>query len=197
MLFVVSTCGSPGPNNFMIMSSGMNYGWRRSIRHLIGINTGFPVMVIAVGLGLGGILHTYPVFYSLLRPVGVAYLLYLAWRIASAPVDVDTERLGRPMSVLQAALFQWVNPKAWTMVVGAVVTYATASGSYLIEMLIIALAFMILGTPCTGSWLWLGVSLKRILPGPRQLRVFNVVMAILLVVSILPVIWEIYRSLTS
>jgi len=197
MLFVVSTCGSPGPNNFMIMSSGVSHGWRRSIPHLIGINTGFPVMVVAVGLGLGGFLHSYPVFYSLLRPIGVAYLLYLAWRIASAPVDVDAAHLGKPLSVLEAALFQWFNPKAWTMVIGAVVTYATVSGNYLIQILIIALAFMILGTPCTGSWLWLGVSLKRILPGPKQLRVFNLAMAILLAVSILPVISETYRSFMS
>lgn len=194
MVFAVSTCGSPGPNNFMVMSSGVNYGWRRSIPHVVGINIGFPVMLAAVGLGLGGLLQNSPVPYSVLRPVGVAYLLYLAWRIATAPVDVDATTPGKPLSAFQAALFQWVNPKAWIMCVGAVVTYTTASDSYLMQVLSIALVFMVLGTPCTGSWLWLGVSLKRVLPGPRQLRVFNVAMGLLLVASTLPVIGEIYRG---
>jgi threonine/homoserine/homoserine lactone efflux protein len=197
MLFAVSTCASPGPNNFMVMSSGVTYGFRRSIPHVIGINVGFPLMVVAVGLGLGSILHTSPVVYDVLRPIGAAYLLYLAYKIATAPVDVDDVRGAKPMSALQAALFQWVNPKAWVMVVGAVVTYATASGAYAGQVLVIALVFLVLGTPCTASWLWIGVSLKRVLRKPATFRLFNVSMAVLLAVSIIPVLGEIYRSHAS
>lgn len=195
-LFAISTCGSPGPNNFMVLSSGVNYGWRRSVPHVVGINVGFPVMLVAVGLGLDGVLRTAPILYTLLRPVGLAYLLYLAYRIATAPVTVDEERTGKPLTVLQAALFQWVNPKAWLMTVGAVVTYATTTGSYLLQVLAIALVFLVLGTPCTSSWLLLGVSLKRWLPSPRRLRVFNVAMGLLLLVSVSPVIAEAIRDLS-
>jgi threonine/homoserine/homoserine lactone efflux protein len=199
MLFVVSTCASPGPNNVMVMSSGVNYGWRRSIPHVAGINIGFPIMVVAVGLGLDGVLRTSPLVYDVLRPVGVAYLLYLAYRIATAPVHPGDreEPSGKPLSAVQAALFQWVNPKAWIMVVGALVTYATTSGRYLPQVLAIAGAFLVLGTPCTGAWLWLGVSLKRVLPGPRRMRLFNVAMGLLLVVSVAPVAGEVFRSFSA
>lgn len=196
-IFCVSTCGSPGPNNFMIMSSGVTYGFRRSIPHVVGINIGFPVMVVAVGLGLAGVLDRSPVLLDLLRPVGVAYLLYLAYRIATAPVDVDAVDTGRPLSALQAALFQWVNPKAWVMAVGAVVTYVSASSGYAPQVLLIAVVFLVLGTPCTAAWLCMGVSLKRVLRKPAQYRAFNIAMALLLVVSIVPVIGEIHRALTD
>lgn len=197
-LFAVSTCGSPGPNNVMVMSSGVNYGWRRSIPHVAGINVGFPLMLVGVGLGLDGILRSYPAVYEVLRPVGIAYLLYLAYRIASAPVHVDgeVERPGKPLTALEAALFQWVNPKSWIMAVGAVVTYANPGGNHALQVVAIALVFLVLGTPCTGAWLWLGVSVKRLLPGPRRLRAFNVAMGLLLVVSITPVVAEVVRTYT-
>lgn len=201
MLFAVSTAGSPGPNNVMIMSSGVNYGWRRSIPHVAGINVGFPIMLVAVGLGLDGVLRTSPAFYDVLRPIGILYLLYLAYRIAAAPVHVPDgdEAPGKPLTALQAALFQWVNPKAWIMAVGAVVTYTTAAapGSYLVQVVLIAVIFLVLGVPCTGAWLWLGVSLKRVLPGPRRLRAFNVAMGLLLVLSVAPVVSEVYRDLMA
>jgi threonine/homoserine/homoserine lactone efflux protein len=194
ILFVIATCGSPGPNNIMIMSSGVTYGARRSIPHVVGINVGFPLMTAAVGLGLGGVLRGSPILYDILRPAGAAYLLYLAYRIATGPVTVDQARSAKPLSMLQAALFQLVNPKAWVMIVGAVLTYATASGSYLVQILLIALVFLVFGTPCTSFWLWLGVALKRVLAKPAQFRAFNVTMATLLVFSIIPIFVEIYRS---
>jgi len=193
-LFVISTCGSPGPNNFMIMSSGVTYGVRRSVPHVVGINVGFPFMVLAVGIGMGAVLTSTPVLYDVLRPVGLAYLLYLAYRIATASVDVDDPEAGSPLSVLQAALFQWVNPKAWVMAVGAIVTYTTVAGSYVQEVVVIALIFMILGTPCTSAWLGLGVVFKRVLRSPAQLRAFNVAMALLLVVSVIPIMEEVRES---
>lgn len=200
ILFTVSTCGSPGPNNLMIMSSGVNHGIRRSWPHVVGINVGFPIMVVLVGIGLGEILHRYPVLLDVLRPLGVAYLLYLAYRIMSAPTDRDPTTKSaaggkRPLTMPQAALFQLVNPKAWVMVVGALVTYGTATGSVAIEILLIALIFFVFGTPCTVAWLWLGTSLKRLLAKPARLRGFNVAMAALLTVSVLPTISEVYRSL--
>ena len=202
ILFAVSTCGSPGPNNIMIMSSGANHGIRRSMPHAIGINIGFPVMVILVGVGLGEALHRLPVLLDILRPLGVAYLLYLAYRIMSAPTDTDAEadgaastRNNRPLTLRQAALFQFVNPKAWVMVIGALVTYGTATGSVVTRILLIALIFFVFGAPCTAAWLWLGASLKQFLTNPRLLRGFNIAMATLLAVSVVPTIVEVYHSI--
>lgn len=198
ILFAISTCGTPGPNNYMIIASGINYGVKRSIPHVVGINIGFPLMVIAVGLGFGGVLRGFPMFYDILRPIGVAYLLYLAYRIATASVDTaDAERRSKPLSLVQAAAFQVVNPKAWVMTVGALVTYGTATGPSVVEVLLIALVFFIFGTPCTCTWLWLGASLKKLLARPLYFRIFNVGMAVLLVVSIVPAIVELYHSLAS
>jgi threonine/homoserine/homoserine lactone efflux protein len=199
ILFTVSTCGTPGPNNMMVMASGVNYGFRRSLPHVIGINTGFPLMVVAVGLGLGGVLRNFPVLYDILRPIGAAYLLYLAYRTATAspvtPGDAaDARPQRRPLSLVQAALFQLVNPKSWVMIVGALVTYATATGDYLLQVFVIALIFLVFGTPCTSGWLWIGMSLKRVLTRPLHFRVFNVGMACLLVISLVPILGEIYRT---
>jgi threonine/homoserine/homoserine lactone efflux protein len=201
ILFTVSTCGSPGPNNLMVMSSGANYGIRRSLPHMIGINIGFPVMVILVGLGIGGILHRFPVLLDILRPVGVAYLLYLAYRIVSSPTGGGVARDGagevprrKPLTVIQAALFQFVNPKAWVMIVGALVTYETGTGGSLTEIFVISLIFFVFGTPCTAAWMWFGAYLKRILTRPSLLRTFNVAMGALLVVSVVPTIVKIYQS---
>jgi threonine/homoserine/homoserine lactone efflux protein len=197
ILFVVATCGSPGPNNIMIMSSGLVHGARRSIPHVVGINVGFPLMTVAVGLGLGGLLRSSPVVYDLLRPVGIAYLLYLTYQIATAPVTLDDKRPGKPLSVLQSALFQLVNPKAWVMIVGAVLTYATAEGNYVLQILAIALIFLVFGTPCTTAWLWLGVFLRTVLARPVQFRIFNLAMATLLAISVVPAIREVVTSFTD
>jgi threonine/homoserine/homoserine lactone efflux protein len=199
ILFTISTCGTPGPNNYMIMSSGMTYGIGRSIPHVVGINTGFPLMVIAVGLGLCSVLRDTPVIYDILRPLGAVYLLYLAYRTATAAIDIDDDprHPTRPLTMIQAALFQVLNPKAWVMIIGALVTYGTATGPRVPQVLTIALIFFVFGTPCTAAWLWIGSSLKRLLGKRSYFRTFNVGMAILLVISILPTIREICRSLTT
>lgn len=192
ILFTITTCGTPGPNNTMIMASGVDYGARRSVPHVAGINIGFPIMVMAVGLGLGGILHSWPVILDILRPIGVAYLLYLAYRIAATPVETDSTTRGKPLTFLQSALFQWVNPKAWIMAVGAVVTYATAPGNYLPNLVQVAIIMLVFGTPCTVAWLISGVMIKKVITKPIHFRIFNVVMASLLALSLIPVISEMF-----
>ena len=186
--FIIATAGTPGPNNTMIFSSGASYGFRRSIPHVAGINTGFPLMVVAVGLGIGSMLERFPTVYSVLRVIAACYLVYLAYRIATAPVTKNPQVLrGRPLSFIRAALFQWVNPKTWVMAVGVVAAFAHASGSaYVVEVLVIALVFLIFGTPCTTAWLLAGMSLSRIFSKPLHLRVLNVALALLLVASLVP-----------
>jgi threonine/homoserine/homoserine lactone efflux protein len=130
IFFVVTTAGTPGPNNIMIMASGANYGTKRSLPHVVGINIGFPLMVVAVGVGLGEVLRQWPVLYDILRPIGACYLIYLAYKIATSSVDSEgSSGNARPMSFTQSALFQVVNPKAWIMVVGALVSCAVKTES--------------------------------------------------------------------
>ncbi|MCI1230156.1 MAG: LysE family translocator, partial [Kerstersia gyiorum] len=121
-LFMFASSITPGPNNVMLAASGLNFGFRRSIPHMLGISLGMMSMLILVGAGMGSVFLRFPWFYDVLRYAGAAYLLYLAWRIATAGGMDDADQRGRPMTLLEALLFQWVNPKAWIMVVGAIAT---------------------------------------------------------------------------
>ncbi|MDO5493245.1 MAG: LysE family transporter, partial [Nesterenkonia sp.] len=149
---------------------------------------GFPTMIVLVGVGLGQVLEQWPVILDVLRPIGILYLLYLAWRIATGPTDLAAKRQGSPPGFVQMALFQFVNPKAWTMVVGVLAAYTGFWESFLLEVLVIALVYAVFGTPCTTAWALLGVGVGRVLSRPGHLRVFNLVMAGLLVVSLIPAI---------
>ena len=197
IVFAITTCVTPGPNNTLIMASGLNYGVRRSLPHFTGIMLGFPVMVVAVGLGIAGLFQQFPALHVVLKLVGVAYLSYLAYKIASAEISAVNETKGKPFSFIQAAAFQWVNPKAWVLAVGATVTYTVVSDSYIFQVLTIAFIFMLFGAPCVMLWLWFGASLKSILQKPGTVRTFNISMAVLLMGSLLPVFSELYIQFTG
>ncbi|MDP6536760.1 MAG: LysE family translocator [Gammaproteobacteria bacterium] len=197
IIFAISTCVTPGPNNAMIMTSGLNYGIRRSLPHYTGICLGFPVMVVAVGLGIAGLFEQLPILHVILKLAGAGYLSYLAWKIATAPVTQLNEAKGKPFSFIQAAAFQWVNPKAWVLAVGATVTYTVISDSYVLQILVIALIFLLFGAPCIMLWLWFGASLKTILQNPSYVRIFNVSMALLLMGSLIPVFMDLYTQFVS
>ena len=144
-------------------------------------------MIIVVGLGVSEIFEFYPLMHTILKILGASYLTFLAWRIATAPISKYGESKGRPFSFLQAALFQWVNPKAWVLAVGATVTYTVLSEPYPFQIFVIALIFMLFGSPCTFLWLWLGASLKTSLRYPHYIKAFNFTMAALLIASLIPV----------
>lgn len=194
ILFTLSTSATPGPNNLMIMTSGMNYGFRRSVPHLLCIDIGFPLMLLAVGMGVNQLFDLLPSLMFWLKLLGVAYLSYLAIRIAmiptQAPDELNSEQIGKPFTFVQAALFQWVNPKAWAMAVGAVVTYTVAGSDYITQIFIIASFFILFGAPFTVVWLMFGTALKRFLSHASYRRAFNIGMAMLLMVSLYPVIME-------
>ncbi|MEO7262031.1 MAG: LysE family translocator [Jatrophihabitantaceae bacterium] len=194
IVFTLATCGTPGPNNTLVMASGVSFGFRRSVPGVVGINTGFPIMVVLVGLGLGAFLERWPVVLDILRPIGAAYLLYLAYKIATAPVDDLQARATKPLTFTKTALFQFVNPKAWVMIVGALVTYTTTDGPFLWQVLAVAVIFLVFGTPCTTAWLLMGVGLRRVISKPAQFRAFNIVMAVTLVLSMIPILFEIRDS---
>ncbi|WP_339533025.1 LysE family translocator [Pseudomonas mucidolens] len=187
-LFAFVSSITPGPNNTMLLASGVNFGFRRSMPHALGISLGFMVLVISVGLGLGEVFKALPGAYATLRYVGAAYLLYLAWKIAtSSPLSDDTHGNHTPMTFLGAAVFQWVNPKAWVMALGAITTYTPAQG-YFTNVLVIAVVFALINLPSVCVWAGFGSSLRSVLRNPRWLRVFNGSMAALLVLSLYPML---------
>ena len=190
IVFVISTTITPGPNNIMIMTSGLNYGIRKSIPHLLGVCFGFPIMVIMIGLGFSVVFDIYPWLHEAIKVVGVVYLLYLSWLIAtSSPTSLDIEK-SKPLSFIQAALFQWVNPKAWVMASSAISAYTSIETDILLQVIFIAFAFFFVAFPCLGVWLFFGVGLKKYLDSAKRQKIFNLSMAFLLVVSILPVVQE-------
>jgi threonine/homoserine/homoserine lactone efflux protein len=181
--FAFVTSITPGPNNLMLLASGTHFGWRRSLPHLLGISFGFGVMLILVGLGLGEVFTRFPGLHDVLKWTSLAYLLYLAFKVATAPPPTrEASNRGRPMGFGAAALFQVVNPKAWAMAL----TAATAYG----ELGIVALTtvFVLVNLPCCGSWALLGEQMRRWLHRPRALQAFNWGAAALMVVSVLPLL---------
>ncbi|OZG74818.1 lysine transporter LysE [Hahella sp. CCB-MM4] len=188
LLFALVSTVTPGPNNIMVMTSGLNYGVYRTLPHFFGICLGFPAMVVAVGVGLGALFEEVPMLHTVIKVVGISYLLYLAYKIAttrSGPSDTDNDR---PLTFVQAAMFQWVNPKAWVMAVGAMAAFTTVNGEVLMQSLWISSAFFLVSFPCVGLWLMGGAALRNWLSEPKQLRLFNLTMASLLLLSVLPMI---------
>ncbi len=178
---------TPGPNNIMLMTSGANFGFKRTIPHLLGVGIGFMIMIVLVGVGIMQIFQLFPITYQILKVFSIVYLLYLAYRIAtSAKLKTDDVEAKKPLTFLQAALFQWVNPKAWTIALMAITLYAPSQEFHLV--LIIALVFGLVNIPCVFSWVYLGKSMNRFLKNQRNLHIFNIVMAILLVLSVVLVL---------
>jgi threonine/homoserine/homoserine lactone efflux protein len=184
-LFALISSITPGPNNLMLMASGTNFGFARSIPHALGVTAGFILMVLLVGLGLAQIFAAYPFVHDVLKVLCAIYLIYLAWKIATSAPPKEGEARGEPMTFVQAALFQWVNPKAWTMALTAVSTYAPEHAPFQ-TLALIAILFGIINLPSTSVWTLMGVQLRRLLQNPRALRVFNVGAALALVASLVP-----------
>lgn len=190
VLFGVIAAITPGPNNVMLTTTGLNFGVRRGVPHLLGICIGFPVMLALIGLGFGALFQLYPILHEVIKIIGVIYLLFLAWKIANAGSGAAKVRQSKPINFWQSAAFQWINPKAWIMGSSALAAYTTLDDNFFIQVLIICVTFMIITIPCAGIWLVFGAGLQHFLRDPKHLRIFNLCMALLLVASILPVVWE-------
>ena len=184
VVFALASSLTPGPNNLMLMASGANFGVRRTIPHMLGVGVGFALMIFLVGVGLVGLFELWPPALTVLKVVSIAYMLWLAWKIAHSAPPSATEATagGRPMSFLQAAMFQWVNPKAWTMALTAVTVYAPRHD--VAAVLAVALLFGAVNLPCVSSWAAMGTLMRRWLTAPARLRAFNWTMAALLVGSL-------------
>ena len=190
ILFATVMYFTPGPNNIMLLSSGLTYGFRRTVPHVVGVTIGFAFMVGAVGVGLGAVFIAYPVLQTILKYLGVAYLVYLAALIAMAkPVEPDQANSRGPMTFWGAAMFQWVNAKGWVMVIGTITTYA-AIAAYPWNIMIQVGLSLILGTLSCTLWALFGTALRPILTAPKAVRAFNIVMALLLLASLYPVFMD-------
>ena len=174
----------------MLMASGLNFGVKKSLPHLFGVCLGFPSMFILVGLGLGVVFEQYPIIHDVIKVLGIIYLIYLAWQIAHAKKTSLSSKVSSPFTFMQAALFQWVNPKAWVMASTSIAVYTSVTGNMFYQVLSLAVIFVFTGLFCCSSWLFLGHGLKRLLKSDAHRILFNTVMAILLVVSVFPAIYE-------
>lgn len=186
ILFAFVSSITPGPNNLMLMASGANFGFRRSIPHMLGISVGFLLMVFLVGIGLVQVFDLYPVSHLILKLASAIYMTWLAWKIANSAPPSRGEAGGTPMTFLQAASFQWVNPKAWAMALSAITLYAPDRSLYAVAM--VALIFGLVNGPCVSTWTVLGQQMRRILTNPARMRAFNWTMAALLMASLYPLL---------
>lgn len=184
--FAFVTSVTPGPNNMMLLASGVNFGFRRTVPHMLGISVGHSLMVFLVGLGLAGIFKAWPPALVVLKLASVGYMLWLAWKIAHAGAPGAGQAAGRPMTFLQAAAFQWVNPKAWAMALGAVSAYVPSPSVW--AYAVVALVFASVNLPSVSVWAGAGQAVRRWLEGPGRLQAFNWTMAVLLVLSLWPVV---------
>jgi threonine/homoserine/homoserine lactone efflux protein len=182
-LFCFVTSITPGPNNIMLMTSGVNHGVRKTLPHFSGIIIGFPAMVAAIGLGLSVVFLNYPVVHQIIKVIGIAYLLFLAWKIANSSNPNASENLREPLTFFQAVAFQWVNPKAWIIAVGAIATYTTV-GNVKEQVLVIILGYATVGSISMALWLLMGAVLQNFIRNQKQMQLFNICMAVLLVGSI-------------
>lgn len=186
-IFALVSTITPGPNTLMLMASGANYGFRRSSPHVLGVGLGFTLMVILVGVGLIQLFDAYPVNYQILKLGSVSYLLYLSYRIATASSTMgSSDKSGKPFTFMEAALYQWVNPKSWTMALTAISVYSPSQSLGAIAL--VAAIFGVIALPSVSLWTVLGQNLRRMLGSHKRMRTFNITMALLLVASLYPAV---------
>ncbi|MEI9407674.1 LysE family translocator [Mesorhizobium salmacidum] len=188
LVYAFVTSITPGPNNLMLLASGVNFGLVRSVPHMLGISIGFLVLLLAVGLGLGAVLTAFPALHTGLKIAGAVYLLYLAWKIAmSRSLSGKGETDARPMRFIDAAAFQWVNPKAWVMAITAMAVYTNPERPFL-SVILIGMAFTVVNLPSVSVWAGFGTALRGFLSDPVRLKWFNIAMGALLAATLWPML---------
>jgi threonine/homoserine/homoserine lactone efflux protein len=186
LVFAFVASATPGPNNFMLLASGANFGFRKTVPHMFGIAVGFGALLLAAGLSLGAMLNAVPAFRNVVKAAGGAYLVYLAWKIASsrgASHSGETRAGARPMSFWNAAMFQWVNPKGWVMSISAMALFTNAERPIVSVFLVMAW-FLIAVGPSVVAWAGFGTALRGFLAEPRRLKWFNISMGIVLAATL-------------
>ena len=181
---------TPGPNNILVASSGVNFGFRATIPHILGVTFGFPAMLLVVGLGLAKIFLAVPWVHVAFKYISIAYLLYLAWRIAVTSTMASTDGTAKPLTFLQAAAFQWVNVKAWITAISAITTYTVVDASLPWQIVAIAVLDILITFASVACWTLFGHFLRDYLHTDARRRGFNLAMAMLLLMSMVPVFFE-------
>lgn len=188
LVYAFVTSITPGPNNFMLLASGVNFGFAKTIPHMLGISIGFLVLLLAVGFGCGAVLTAFPALHTGLKVAGGVYLLYLAWKIAmSRSLSGKGVANARPMRFIDAAAFQWVNPKAWVMAITAMAVYAIPEHPFL-SVALISIAFTVVNLPSVSVWAGFGMALRGFLSDPVRLKWFNIAMGVLLAATLWPML---------
>ena len=187
VLFAISTSFSPGPNNLLLVTSGAKFGLSRTWRHIMGVAFGFPVMIAIIAIFLGAVFQAQPWLHYALNYVGAAYLLYLTWKLVMAGGSMEEGNVGKPIGFVEAALFQWVNPKAWVMATGAIAAYTTTAG-FGFEVAAIVAVFTLVGLGSSVTWASFGSFIARFLHTPARMRAFNIVLGLMLLASIVPIL---------
>lgn len=186
VLFCFATSISPGPANLLVMASAAKYGFKKALPVFWGILVGFNVMVFLVGVGLGELFRLHPTWHEIIQYIGVIYMLYLTFCIIRSDTPIQSDQPSIPsVGFIQAALLQWVNPKAWVMAIGVMATYAIPNADPLWQSLLIAFIFLLVGIPCIGTWLVAGIFVRQFLSSKRQMQMFNLTTGLLLFISIL------------
>lgn len=186
MLFAFASSLTPGPNNLMLMASGVNFGFKLTLPHMLGVSLGFVLMAILVGLGVMQLFDAFPISYDVLKVLSVLYMVFLAYKIATSSNSMEGKKTkAQPMTFMQAVMFQWVNPKAWTMALTAISVYAPTKS--VTSIVLVSFIFGLVNFPCISCWVGLGTKIKRLLRQKRSLKIFNYTMATLLVLSLYPV----------
>lgn len=194
VLFAIASSATPGPNNILVLTSGLNFGVKRSLPLLSGICVGFAFMLMLVGVGFGYVFELFPSLHLVIKVVGTAYLLYLSWLIATSSGGLKATENAKPMSFVKGALFQWVNAKAWVVATGAIAAFTTTDEAFATQTATLVLTFLVLSVPSVGIWLMFGSWLKKFLQTERNLKLFNYSMALLLAASVIPVVQEIAKA---
>jgi threonine/homoserine/homoserine lactone efflux protein len=187
--FAAITAYTPGPNNTLLMASGMNFGFRRSIPMVLGVCIGFPFMIACVGLGLGKVFEVFPALYTVLKYAGAAYMLWMAWKIANSGPAAAADGDAKPLGFVSMALFQWVNPKGWIMSVTALSAYTLPSDYYTGVAAVVG-AFVLMGFTSASTWTLFGSALRHVMNDERYYRWINYGLAVLLVLSLVPIFWH-------
>jgi threonine/homoserine/homoserine lactone efflux protein len=179
--FVMSI--TPGPNNIMLTTSGLLFGFLRSIPHILGVVAGCGLMFALCAAGIGSMVAAVPAIHIALKAIGSAYLLYLAWRLRKISFSPDDDRHARPMSFIGAAAFQYVNPKAWVMSISGAAAFLPDVQPFAFAVALFCLVYCGIGLPCISVWAGTGAALRRCLAQPKWRRLFSAVMVLLTVYS--------------
>jgi threonine/homoserine/homoserine lactone efflux protein len=187
-IFALIWAWTPGPNNSILMASGLTHGMRKTLPMVCGVGAGVPLMIGLVGLGLGRVFEAVPQVYTIMKFAGVAYTLWLAWMIASSsPAGNGNAGDAKPLSFLQGVAFQWINPKGWIMALTALSAY-TLPEAYYAGLVAVVATFVLMGFSSAAGWALFGASLRHLLTDPRWFRIVNIVLALSLVASLIPML---------